>query len=200
MLLEIRFHGRGGQGAVTAANLLVDAAIREGKYAQAFPHFGAERRGAPVVAFARISDRPIEVHSQIEEPDIIVVLDPRLFELTDVLSGLKPGGTVVANARRVPVERGRYKAYCVNATRIAIELGLVVSGWPVVNTSILGALSRATRIVGLESIVWAIKNNFRGRLGELNAEAARRAYEQTAPCPSGPAGEVVESVGQAASG
>ena len=181
MLVEIRFHGRGGQGAVTAANLLVDAAIREGKYAQAFPHFGAERRGAPVVAFARISDRPIQIHSQIEEPDIVVVLDPRLFELVNVLEGLKPDGVVVVNAREKPFD-SPHKTYCVDATRIAIDLGLVVSGWPVVNTTMLGALSRATGIVGLESIKWAITNNFKGRLGEKNAEAAERAYRETREC------------------
>lgn len=188
LLIEIRFHGRGGQGAVTAANLLVDAAILEGKYAQAFPHFGAERRGAPVVAFARISDRPIQIHSQIEEPDIVVVLDPRLFDLVDPLEGLKPGGTIVANAKENPVSDSRYQAWCVDATSIALSLGLVVSGWPVVNTTMLGALSRATGVVGLESIVSAIKSNFRGRLGEANAAAARRAYEEARPCPAGPGG------------
>ncbi len=182
MLVEIRFHGRGGQGAVTAANLLVDAAIHEGKYGQAFPHFGAERRGAPVVAFARISDKPIQIHSQIENPDIIVVLDSRLFELTDVLSGLKPGGVVVVNSKGKPPIDGDFKVYCVDATKIALDLGLVVSGWPVVNTTMLGALSKATGVVGLESIIWAITNNFKGKLGELNSEAARRAFEETKPC------------------
>jgi pyruvate ferredoxin oxidoreductase gamma subunit len=182
LIVEIRFHGRGGQGAVTAANLLVDAAIREGKYAQAFPHFGAERRGAPVVAFARISDRPIQVHSQIERPDIVVVLDPRLFEITDVISGLKDGGIIVANAKENPVNDKRYKVYCVDATRIARELGLVVSGWPVVNTTMLGALSKATGVVSIESIKWAITNYFTGRLGEANALAAERAFRETHEC------------------
>ena len=181
MLVEIRFHGRGGQGAVTAANLLVDAAVLEGKYAQAFPHFGAERRGAPVVAFARISDRPIEVHGQIENPDIVVVLDPRLFELVDVLEGLKEDGVVVVNAREKPFDAS-YETYCVDATRIALDLGLVVSGWPVVNTTMLGALSKATGLVGLKSIKQAITNNFKGALGEKNAKAAERAYQETRRC------------------
>ncbi len=181
MLVEIRFHGRGGQGAVTAANILVDAAILEGKYAQAFPHFGAERRGAPVVAFARISDKPIQMHSQIEHPDIIVVLDPRLFKLTDVLSGLKDYGKVVMNGHEKPFN-DPYETWCVDATRIALELNLVVSGWPVVNTIMLGALSRATGIVSLENIKKAITNNFKGRLGEINAEAAERAYKETRRC------------------
>jgi pyruvate ferredoxin oxidoreductase gamma subunit len=183
LIVEIRFHGRGGQGAVTAANLLVDAAIFEGKYAQAFPHFGAERRGAPVVAFARISDKPVQIHSQIENPDIIVVLDPHLFEIADVLSGLKEGGVVVTNAKENPIgDNSKYKVYCVDATRIARELGLVVSGWPVVNTTMLGALIKATGIVGIESIRRAIINYFSGRLGEANAKAAERAYHETHLC------------------
>jgi pyruvate ferredoxin oxidoreductase gamma subunit len=182
MLLEIRFHGRGGQGGVTAANILVDAAILEGKYAQAFPHFGAERRGAPVVAFARISDKPIQIHSRIENPDIVVVLDPKIFDLVDVLEGLKPGGVVVANSVRRPAQNPQYKYYCVNATQIARDLGLVVSGWPVVNTTMLGALVKATGVVSLDSIKRAIMNNFKGRLGEVNAKAAEQAYEETRQC------------------
>jgi len=182
LLVEIRFHGRGGQGAVTAANLLADAAVREGKYAQAFPYFGAERRGAPVVAFARISDRPIEIHSKIENPDIIVVLDPKLFELTDVTAGLKDNGIVVANSPARPPVEDKYRVYCVDATRIAKELGLIVSGWPVVNTTMLGAFVKATGLVSIDSVIAAIKDEFSGRLGELNAEAARRALEETREC------------------
>lgn len=179
-MVEIRFHGRGGQGAVTAANLLADAAIREGKYAQAFPHFGAERRGAPVVAFARISDRPIEIHSRIKHPDIIVVLDPRIFDLVNVADGLKPGGIVVANSTVRRVEG--YTNYCVDATGIARRLGLVISGWPVVNTTMLGALVRATGIVSLDSILGVVRENFRGKLGEVNSRAVLEAYESARRC------------------
>ncbi len=181
MMIEIRFHGRGGQGAVTAANLLVDAAILEGKYAQAFPHFGAERRGAPVVAFARISNKPIQVHSQITNPDIVVVLDPKIFELVNVVEGLKSDGILVANSKEKPMEAS-VKTYCVNATKIAKDLNLVISGWPVVNTTMLGALVKASEIVSLDSIIEAIKKNFSGKLGEANAEAARRAYMETREC------------------
>ncbi len=181
MMLEIRFHGRGGQGAVTAANILVDAAILEGKYAQAFPHFGAERRGAPVVAFARISDKPIQIHSRITNPDIVVVLDPKIFELVNVLEGLKGNGIVIANSKSKPFNEN-FKTYCVDATSIAQELNLVISGWPVVNTTMLGALVKAVDIVKLDSIVKAIQNNFKGKLGEVNALAARRAYEETSTC------------------
>ena len=182
MLTELRFHGRGGQGAVTAANLLAAAAVLEGKYAQAFPHFGAERRGAPVVAFARVSDRPIERHSQIRNPDVVVVLDPALVELVDVTAGLKPGGVVVINAPRRPSGLRADRVVCVDATRIARELGLVVAGWPVVNTGILGALARATGIVSLDFVVKAIQAQWPGKTGELNAEAARRAYEEAGEC------------------
>ena len=182
MLLEIRFHGRGGQGAVTAANILADAAVREGKYAQAFPYFGAERRGAPVVAYARISDRPIETHARIEHPDIVVVLDPKIFEVVDVTSGLKEGGIVVANHPERPPVQGPYKVYCVDATRIAKELGLVVSGWPVVNTTMLGAFAKATGVVSPESIAEAIRAQFSGKLAEKNVQAMLRAVEETGEC------------------
>ncbi len=180
MLVEIRFHGRGGQGAVTAANLLADAAILEGKYAQAFPHFGAERRGAPVVAFARISDKPIQIHSRIRRPGIIVVLDPKLFELVNVAEGLKENGVIVANSRKRFVDK--YRFYCVDATAIARDLGLVISGWPVVNTTMLGALVKATGIVGLDSVLEAIKKSFSGKLGEVNVLAAKRAFSEAREC------------------
>lgn len=187
MIIELRFHGRGGQGAVTAANILASAAVLEGKYAQAFPYFGAERRGAPVEAYARISDRPIERHSQVREPDIVVVLDPEIPKLVDVTRGLKPGGILVINSTKTPVKGGRWGSWCVNATQIARELGLVVSGWPVVNTAMLGALVRASKIVSIESIEKAILDYFAGRgaIAKRNAEAARKAYTEVAPCPPG---------------
>jgi pyruvate ferredoxin oxidoreductase gamma subunit len=181
VLVELRFHGRGGQGAVTAANILAAAAVIEGKYAQAFPYFGAERRGAPVEAYARISDRPIERHSQVKTPDIVVVLDPSIFEIADVTRGLKPGGLIVVNSDNPPV-KGEWRVWCVNATRIAMDLGLVVSGWPVVNTSMLGALSKASRVVGMDAVDKSIRSYFQGKLGELNAEAARRAYSEASLC------------------
>lgn len=181
MLVEFRFHGRGGQGAVTAANLLAAAAVREGKYAQAFPHFGAERRGAPVTAYARVSDRPIERHSQVRNPDYVVVLDPELPKLVNVTEGLKDGGAVILNAPGgVSLEAPR--VYCVDATRIARELGLIVAGWPVVNTAMLGALARVTGVVSLDSVVEAIKAQWPGAVGEKNAEAARRAFREVREC------------------
>jgi len=181
MLVELRFHGRGGQGAVTAANILAAAAVSEGKYAQAFPYFGAERRGAPVEAYARVSDRPIERHSQVREPDIIVVLDPSIFELVDVTRGLKPQGLIIVNSTEAPI-RGKWRVWCVDATGIARKLGLVVSGWPVVNTSMLGALARASGLVSVESVDKSIRSYFPGKLGDLNARAAREAFSAARPC------------------
>ncbi len=178
MLYEIRFHGRGGQGAVTAANLLVRAALLEGKWGVSFPFFGAERRGAPVTAYARISDGPLKIHQQIYEPDIIVVLDPKIPSLVDVSDGLKDDGIAVVNSPSKPDNVKASKIYFVDATGIALELGLVVAGWPVVNTSMLGALVKATGIVSIDSVVSAIKEWWKGRVGELNAKAALRAYEE----------------------
>lgn len=180
-IVELRFHGRGGQGAVTAANLLASAAVREGKYAQAFPYFGAERRGAPVEAYARISDEPIEVHSQVREPDVVVVLDKNIVGVVDVTRGLKEGGVVIVNS---PVNPGIEKGvvHCIDATSIAVSLDLVVGGWPVVNTTMLGALARVTGLVSLESIEEAIRSQFRGSIGEANVEAARKAYSSVSRC------------------
>ncbi len=181
--VELRFHGRGGQGAVTAATLLVRAAMIEGKWGQSIPSFGAERRGAHVLAFARIAEKPIPVHSMVRRPHVVVVLDPSLVyvesERVKVVRGIRPGGVVVANAPRPPRLETGARLYTVNATRIAEELGLVVAGWPVVNTAMLGALAKATGVVSIDSVVEAILGYWSGRVAELNAEAARRAYQET---------------------
>jgi pyruvate ferredoxin oxidoreductase gamma subunit len=181
---ELRLHGRGGQGAVTAATLLVSAALREGKWGQAIPSFGAERRGAHVLAFARVGEKPVPIHSQVRRPHVVVVLDPGLIlvEREKVLRGLRPGGVVVANLPS-PVDVGDARLYIVDATRIAKELGLIVAGWPVVNTAMLGALARATGLVGIDSVEAAIREFWadRPRVAELNARAARRAYEEAKP-------------------
>ncbi|MGC8948210.1 MAG: 2-oxoacid:acceptor oxidoreductase family protein [Thermoprotei archaeon] len=181
MLVEFRFHGRGGQGAVTAADLLVKAAYLEGKWGQSYPFFGAERRGAPVTAYARISDKPLKVHYQIYEPDVVVVLDPSIPKLVNVTSGLKQSGIIIINTggreiESLKIERGT--VYTVNATAIAIKLNLVVAGWPIVNTGILGAVAKATNIIKIESLVKAIKDTWKGNAGESNAKAALIAYEE----------------------
>lgn len=180
VLKEIRIHGRGGQGAVTAAQLLAHAAFLEGKWVQAFPYFGAERRGAPVKAFARISDEPILVHSQVYNPDYIIVLASKLHEVVDVTEGLKKDGVIIMNTRKKPEEIGLkdWRIATVDATDIALELDLLVSGLPVVNTSILGAFAKATGEVQLESVLKAIKITWSGSAGEKNAKAAELAYER----------------------
>jgi pyruvate ferredoxin oxidoreductase gamma subunit len=177
---EIRWHGRGGQGAVTSAELVAQAAIDEGKYAQAFPAFGAERRGAPVVAFVRISsNEPIRVRAEITEPDVVVVLDPALLRTVDVTSGLKANGMLVVNTKK-PLEQiseefsVTWSLATVDATKIAQEL----LGVPIVNTSMIGALLKATSVVKLESLFEPLRHRF-GRLAERNINAMKRAHEET---------------------
>ncbi|WP_297464868.1 pyruvate/ketoisovalerate ferredoxin oxidoreductase subunit gamma [Thermococcus sp.] len=180
-MIEIRFHGRGGQGAVTAANILASAAFKQGKYVQAFPFFGVERRGAPVTAFTRIDDKPIRIKTQIYEPDIVVVLDPSLLDTVDVTAGLKDDGTVIVNTEKSKEEvleklkKKPKKLALVDATTIALE----ILGLPITNTAILGAVAKATGIVELRYIQEAIKETFSGALGEKNARAAEEAFNRT---------------------
>jgi len=179
-LIEIRWHGRGGQGAVTSAELLAQAAISEDKYAHAFPSFGPERRGAPVLAFVRISSRqPIRIRAEITRPDVVVVLDPGLLGVVDVAAGLKENGLLVINTRGSFDEiKARFKTKCkmakVDATTIARE----VLGIPITNTTMIGALLKATGVVKLESVVEPLRQRF-GRLAEKNIKAMQRAYEET---------------------
>ena len=180
MLKEIRIHGRGGQGSVTAADLLAHAAFMEGKWVQAFPYFGAERRGAPVKAFVRISDEPILVHSQVYTPDYVIVLDHAIYKVVDVTEGLKKDGIVIMNTTKKPEEIGleSWRVATVDATGITLELNLLVAGLPVVNTSIVGAFAKATDEVKLASVLKAIKETWAGGAGEKNARAAELAYER----------------------
>jgi 2-oxoacid:acceptor oxidoreductase gamma subunit (pyruvate/2-ketoisovalerate family) len=180
VLKEIRIHGRGGQGSVTAAELLAHAAFVEGKSVQAIPFFGAERRGAPVKAFARVSDEPILVHSQIYNPDYVIVLDHAIYKVVDVTEGLKKGGMIIINTTKKPKEVGMtgWRVATVDATGIALELNLLVAGLPVVNTAIIGAFAKATGEVKLTSVLKAIKDTWSGGAGEKNARAAELAYER----------------------
>ena len=179
-LIEIRWHGRGGQGAVTSAELLAKAAINEGKYAQAFPSFGPERRGAPVLAFVRVSSQqPIRLRAGIAQPDIVVVLDSGLLRIVDVTSGLKESGIVVINTKKRAEQLRKefnlgWSLATVDATRIAREL----LGVPITNTAMVGALIKATDVVKLESVVEPLKKRF-GRLADRNIRAMERAYEET---------------------
>jgi pyruvate ferredoxin oxidoreductase gamma subunit len=187
LLYELIFLGRGGQGGVTATNILVQAAIYEGKYGQSFPFFGAERRGAPVTSYARISDKPILRHGMFDEADIVVVLDETLVKLGLLKKyTIRDGGLLIVNSskqssvsRDLVSTKGRVRVYGVNATEIAKELGLVVAGWPLVNTPMLGALVVASGIVSLSSVEKAIISYFGERLGVKNVEAVRRAYTET---------------------
>jgi 2-oxoisovalerate ferredoxin oxidoreductase gamma subunit len=180
VIREIRIHGRGGQGSVTAAEVLAHAAFIEGKYVQAFPYFGAERRGAPVKAFARISDEPMLVHSQVYTPDYVIVLDPYIYKVVDITEGLKKDGVIVLNTKKAPEEIGLkgLKVATVDATGIALELNLLVAGLPVVNSSILGAFAKGTDEIGLESVLRAVRETWSGAAGEKNSRAAELAYER----------------------
>jgi len=177
MYVELRLHGRGGQGIVTASEMIVEAATIEGFFGQSIPIFGAERRGAPVSASARISDTPIRRHSQICEPDMVVVFDPLFLLRADVTSGLKKGGTVVANYHQSK-EIDEFKVHVVDATRIAIDNGLIVAGWAVVNTAMLGAMARVLGNISREAVEKVVRMRWSGELGDKNISAALRAYEE----------------------
>lgn len=179
--VEIRWHGRGGQGAVTASEIVAAAAILEGRYALAFPEFGAERRGAPVRAYTRISDDPVVPRTPITRPDIVVVLDPSLLG-PNVVEGLKPNGTLVVNHVKTPNDVARACQLAVPARVAVVDatgIALKRLGRPIVNTAILGALIRATGVVSLDSVLSLVMERFPGKLGEANSQAVRDAYEST---------------------
>ncbi|MCX6669704.1 MAG: pyruvate ferredoxin oxidoreductase subunit gamma [Methanothrix sp.] len=174
---EIRLHGRGGQGSVTAAEIIAVAAFEDKRFSQAFPAFGVERRGAPVMAFARIADQPIRIRSQIYEPDYVIVQDVTLLDVVNVASGLKPDGKIIINTDR-PKEKlklsTKAEVITIDATKIAME----VLGRPIVNTTMLGAFSGATKEIALESLNTAISDRFKGELGKNNLLAIKTAYER----------------------
>ncbi|MHC1566948.1 MAG: pyruvate ferredoxin oxidoreductase subunit gamma [Candidatus Syntropharchaeia archaeon] len=174
---EIRIHGRGGQGSVTAAELLAISAFRDGKYAQAFPTFGAERRGAPVMAFLRISNKKIRIRTQVYEPDYVIVQDPTLISVVDVCSGMKPGGILIVNTPRPESIRKMIEpdidVRAIDATGIAEE----VIGSSITNTVMMGAFSGATGEISVKSIKKSVKERFKGEMGEKNAEAVQRAHD-----------------------
>jgi pyruvate ferredoxin oxidoreductase gamma subunit len=178
-MIEIRFHGRGGQGAVTSAEMIALAAINEGKYAQAFPSFGPERRGAPVMAFARVDDKQIRDRSKIYSPDVVVVLDPSLLKIMDPTEGIHSDGVLVLNSNKTPdairEEFGyKVKIILVDADKIAREeLGI-----PITNTTMLGALLKATGVVELESLVVPLETRF-GRIAAKNISALKRAFKES---------------------
>lgn len=180
-LVEIVFHGRGGQGSVTAANLFVAAALKDGnKGVQAFPFFGAERRGAPVRAFARISGDEIHLRSEIYTPDIVIVLDESIMDMVDVLKGLKKNGRILINTTKNPKDfdfSKKYDVATVDATGIALKHEILVGGIPVVNTPILGAVPKIFDRVTLKSIQDTVKGKWKGELADKNVKATQDAYD-----------------------
>src|SRR5271157_2415544 len=172
-MFEIRIHSRGGQGGVTAARLVALAAFRDHKYATACPFYGAERRGAPVVSFVRIDNNPIKVYSQIRKPDMVVVLDNSVMDVVDVLQGLRQGGSVLLN-RSGKVDIKGFKTYSVDLTSIALRVGLVVAGSPILNTPVIGALAKMN-IISMESARSAISEMF---TDTRNIQAAEEAYRE----------------------
>ncbi len=179
-MIEIRFHGRGGQGTVVASKILADALAKEGNYVQAYPEFGVERRGAPVYAFIRIDNKPIYDKSRIYTPDHVVVVDPTLVEAIDVTVGLKPGGIIIINSDRRPEEFNfpdLYRVVTINATEIAVKHGLGTLAAPIVNTAIVGATIKILNLCRLESLIEAIKEGVPIKPQD-NILAAKEAYEK----------------------
>ena len=178
---QVRIHGRGGQGVVTAAELLSVAAFAEGRHAQAFPTFGSERTGAPVVAFCRVDERPIRSREPIAEPDTLIVQDPTLLHQVDLFAGLHPGGLVLLNSARTLAELGLDDTGFRIVTLPATDLARQHLGRPVPNAVLLGGFAALTSVVSLDSVVAAIGQKFAGAVGEKNAVAARAAYELLEP-------------------
>ncbi len=183
-VVEVRWHGRGGQGLVIASEILAEACFLEGKWAQSFPFFGAERRGAPVQAFTRISESPIHIRSMIYNPDVVVVLDPMIYDVIDVTEGLKPGGLIVINSQLAPsklrseLSLTNCRVATLDAVRIATELGLTVAGLVVPNTAMLGAVVKASKLTSLDSVLKAIQRRWSGGMLEKNIEAVKRGYNE----------------------
>jgi pyruvate ferredoxin oxidoreductase gamma subunit len=185
-LTEIRWHGRAGQGIVTASELLAEAALKENKYFQAFPEYGPERMGAPIKAYTRVSDEPIEIHYQILNPEVVVVVNPNLLGVVDVLEGISPNGVLVVNTTETPaqirqrlkIKNDQVKVFAVDATKIALET--IRRDIPA--TLMLGAVIRATGLVDLKHTLELVQEKLgaklRAEIVESNKTALRRAYEE----------------------
>jgi len=180
-LMEVRFHGRGGQGVVIASEVLAKAAFKMGFEVSAFPFFGVERRGAPVTAYARIDDKPIRIKSSIYEPDYVVVLDNSLLRGVDILEGLKPEGRVLINypeGKKLENLPPRFKYFVIDATSIAASHGIGSQTAPIVNTAIMGGFARMCDTVSLETILDSIREEAPVK-EEENVAAAKEAYQRT---------------------
>lgn len=180
-MIEIRLHGRGGQGTVTAAELIAEAAFLDGKFVQAFPSFGIERRGAPVEAFVRISDKPILLHSQIYQPDYLIVQDPTLLGVINVFEGAKKDTFTIINTEKnsdfFKKTTGLNKIYTVPATQIALE----ILGKPIINTIMIGAFAGACGLISPGSLRKAIVARFKGDIAEKNIKAMNTAFCHSNP-------------------
>ncbi len=172
--LEIRFHGRGGQGTVTLASLTVGAAHLSGWHALGFPSFGPERTGAPVAAFARLDRRPVRDRSEVRHPDVVVVQDAGLAGVVDVLEGFRPTGSVIVNAARVPAGLDGSGAIAVPASELAVEH----LGKPITSTAMLGFLASITGLLDPDAVSRAIRDRFRGEIAERNEALARAAFAE----------------------
>ena len=176
-LYEIRFHGRAGQGILTASRLFAEAAVLNGKYAQAFPDFGPERLGAPVSAFARVDNQPIEIHSQVYTPNAVVVFERNLLSKVPVTMGLPPTGQFVVNASELSgvkeANEDSFTTFLIDATKIASELGSKV-----VSTIMLGALGQVSSVVGREALESAVRRRFKGAVADLNAKMVEVGFRE----------------------
>lgn len=184
-LIEVRWHGRGGQGAVTASKLLATSALAEDKYIQAFPEYGPERMGAPIQSFTRISETPIKIHCHVTNPDIVVVLDPTLLKAVDVTEGLTEDGVLIINTEESAAEvrkklnlNNSGKIYTVDASKIAQE----TLGKPLPNTPLIGALIKVTGLLALNNVLADIEDKFKkkfsSKIVEGNINAIKRAYQE----------------------
>lgn len=179
-ILEVRWHGRGGQGAWTASELLGRAAIAEGKYIQSFPEFGPERMGAPMTAFTRISTEPIKIHCAVYSPDIVAVLDPTLLKTVNVADGLdEREGNIIVNTKESPAEiRKMLKSNAGKVWTIeASDISLKILGMPITNTAMLGAVARITGVVSLETIEKMISGRFRPDMAAKNFAVVKEAFQ-----------------------
>lgn len=183
-LTEVRWHGRGGQGAKTAASLLAEAVISEGKHGQAFPDYGPERTGAPMRGFTRISDEQIRIHCAVQNPDVVVILDETLLDAVNVVEGTDENGVIIVNTPKTPLEirnklniNGRH-FFTLNANQIALD----VIGRPIPNTVMLGALIKTTELMKMDTLISGLNKKFSHKFSknviDKNIEAVKRAYEE----------------------
>lgn len=183
-MIEIRLHGRGGQGTVTAAELIAEAAFCDGKFSQAFPSFGIERRGAPVEAFARISDAPISLRSKIYRPDYLIIQDPTLVNLPEVRQGITPKTFIVINTEKNAGDFKKLFAKNITQTIPATQIALQILGKPIINTILLGAFAGVCDLLSPVSLTKAINARFKGDIAQKNIKAMNTAFCHCSPISS----------------